>query len=55
VTREVPPRLLLPPPVFRFGSSSDFSGVSFVMSSRDTDVVKRRLGVTGLYVLIGMA
>jgi hypothetical protein len=36
------------------GSSSDFSGRCLVMSSRETMVWNRRVGVVGLYVLIGI-
>jgi hypothetical protein len=46
--------VLARPPVRFFDSTSDFSGRSLVMSSRETTVWKRRVGVVGLYVLIGM-
>src|SRR6478672_786852 len=46
--------MLLRPPVRFLGSTSDFSGVSLVMSWRDTTVWKRRVGVVGLYVLIAI-
>src|SRR3569833_1332343 len=42
------------PPVRFLPSSSDFSGVSLVMSSRVRYVWKRRGGVTGLKLLIGI-
>src|ERR1051325_2773391 len=40
--------LLLRPPVPRFGSSSDFSGVGFVISSQSDTERNRVAGVTGL-------
>src|ERR1041385_801285 len=40
--------LLLRPPVPRFGSSSDFSGVVFVISSKSDTERNRVAGVTGL-------
>ena len=46
--------MLLRPPVRCLDSTSDFSGRSLVMSSRETTVWNRRVGVTGLYVLIGI-
>src|SRR5271157_5473063 len=54
INREVTRPVLLRPPVRFLGSTSDFSGRSRVMSSRDTTVWKRRVAVTGLYVLIGI-
>src|SRR5258708_31552576 len=50
---EIKPSLLRPPERF-FPSTSDFSGRSRVISSRETEVVKRRVGVVGLYFFIGM-
>src|SRR5437879_1493495 len=54
MNREVTRPLLLRPPVPCLGSSSDFSGRCLVMSSRETMVWKRRVGVVGLYNLIGI-
>src|SRR5258708_33559820 len=54
MNREVTRPLLLRPPVPCLGSTSDFSGRSLVMSSRETMVWKRRVGVVGLYVLMGI-
>src|SRR5271157_5375085 len=54
MNREVTRPVLLRPPVRFLDSTSDFSGRSLVMSSRDTTVWKRRVAVTGLYVLIGI-
>src|SRR5579872_1379698 len=54
MNRDVTWPLLLRPPVPFLGSRSDFSGCSLVMSSRETTVWNRRVGVVGLYVLIGM-
>src|SRR5258708_6637834 len=51
---EMRPRLLRPP-VLGLPSTSDFSGVCLVMSSRVTTVMKRRDFVTGLYALIGIS
>ena len=48
MNREVTRPVLLRPPVRFLDSTSDFSGRSLVMSSRDTTVWKRRVGVTGL-------
>src|SRR5258708_40041576 len=50
---EIRPSLLRPPERF-LPSTSDFSGRSRVISSRETEVVKRRVGVVGLYFFIGM-
>ena len=44
--------LLLRPPVFEILSSSDFSGVVFVISSKSDEVTKRRPGEVGLYLRI---
>src|SRR5579871_5501750 len=52
--RDVTRPVLLRPPVRCFVSTSDFSGVCLVISSRDTTVWKRRVAVVGLYVLMGM-
>src|SRR5207247_2385786 len=52
--REVTRPVLLRPPLRCFDSTSDFSGFCLVISARDTTVWKRRVGVVGLYVLIGM-
>src|SRR5260370_37750026 len=52
--RDVTRPVLFRPPDLRRGSTSDFSGVCLVMSSLETEVVKRRLGVVGLYVLIAI-
>jgi hypothetical protein len=46
--REVTRPVLLRPPDRFFDSTSDFSGRSLVMSSRETTVAKRRVGVVGL-------
>src|SRR5450432_2788500 len=46
--------VLLRPPLLRLPNVSDFSGVCLVISSRDTSVMKRRLGVVGLNVLSSM-
>jgi hypothetical protein len=46
---------LLRPPVRCLPSTSDFSGVCLVMSSREITVVKRRVGVVGRYDLMGMS
>src|ERR1035441_2127514 len=54
MNRDVVRPLLLRPPVRFLDSTSDFSGRSLVMSSRETTVWKRRVGVVGLYVLIGI-
>src|SRR5918999_731973 len=43
------PRLLRPP-FFVIGSSSDFSGSDFVMSSKPDVAMKRRPGLVGLYL-----
>ena len=48
MNREVTRPVLLRPPVRFLDSTSDFSGRSLVMSSRDTTVWKRRVAVTGL-------
>ena len=53
--RDVTRPVLLRPPVRLMGSTSDRSGRSLVMSSRETTVWNRRVGVVGLYVLIGIA
>ena len=55
MNRDVTRPVLLRPPVRFFDSTSDFSGRLLVMSSRETDVWKRRVGVVGLYVLIGIS
>src|ERR1700684_976184 len=54
INRDVTCPVLLRPPVFLTGSTRDFSGVSFVMSSRDTAVMKRRLAVVGENFLIAI-
>ena len=46
--------VLLRPPCFRLPLTSDFSGRSRVSSSRVVVVWNRRVGVVGLYVLIGI-
>src|ERR1700741_3328980 len=51
---EIWPRLLRPPVRFLTPSTSDFSGRSFVISSRDTTDMKRRDAVVGLYFFIAM-
>src|SRR6201996_8895618 len=50
---ETRPSLLRPPDRF-FPVTSDFSGVCLVISSRDTTLMKRRDGVVGLKLFIGM-
>src|SRR5260370_35153997 len=50
---EIRPSLLRPPERF-LPSTSDFSGRSRVISSRETEVVNRRVGVVGLYFFIGI-
>ena len=55
MNREVTWPVLFRPPLRFVGWTSDFSGVCFVMSLRDTTVWKRRVGVVGLYVLIGIS
>ena len=55
MNREVTRPVLLRPPVRFLDSTSDFSGVCLVMSSRETTVWKRRVGGGGSVVLIGMA
>src|SRR5690242_20095535 len=52
--REVTRPTLLRPPVRSLRSTSAFSGRSLVMSSRVVTVWNRRVGVTGLYDLIGI-
>src|SRR6185369_7544139 len=54
MNREVTRPVLLRPPVRFFDSTSDFSGVSLVMWSRVVIVWNRRVGVVGLYDLIGI-
>jgi hypothetical protein len=48
MNREVTRPVLLRPPVRFFASTSDFSGLALLRSSRVVAVVNRRLGVTGL-------
>ena len=48
MNRDVMRPVLLRPPVRFLPFTSDFSGVSLVMSSRDTTVWNRRVGVVGL-------
>jgi len=48
MNREVTRPVLLRPPERFLDSTSDFSGVCLVISSRETEVVKRRVGVVGL-------
>src|ERR1019366_3563557 len=54
MNREVTRPVLLRPPDLGRGSTSDFSGVCLVMPSRDTTVMKRRLGVVGENFLIAI-
>jgi hypothetical protein len=54
MNREVTRPVLLRPPVRFLDSTSAFSGRCLVISSRVVIVWKRRVGVVGLYVLIGM-
>ena len=46
--------LLLRPALFGFGASSDFSGLSVVISAKSETVWKRRPGLVGLYCLTPM-
>src|SRR5271165_7175183 len=54
IKRDVTRPVLLRPPVFCRGSTRHFSGVSLVMPTRDTTVMKRRLGVVGENFLIAI-
>src|SRR5271157_2102304 len=54
MNREVMRPIELRPPDRFLLSTSDFSGFCLVISSRDTEVMKRREAVCGLYVLIGI-
>src|ERR1700733_5616203 len=54
MNREVTRPVLLRPPDFGRGWTSDFSGFSFVMPSRATTVTYRRLGVVGENFLIAL-
>src|SRR4029453_2697351 len=47
--------LLLRPPVFGLGTSSDFSGVERVSSTKSATLAPRRPGVVGLYLRIAMS
>ena len=46
--------VLLRPPVFGLGTSSDFSGVDRVSSAKSATLEPRRPGVVGLYLRIAM-
>jgi hypothetical protein len=48
MNRDVTRPIALRPPDRFLVSTSDFSGVCFVISSRDTTVWNRRVGVVGL-------
>jgi hypothetical protein len=52
--REVTRPVELRPPERVLDSTSDFSGLLLLMPSRETTVWKRRVGVVGRKVLIGM-
>src|ERR1019366_3241759 len=54
INREVTRPVLLRPPDFGRGPTSDFSGSFFVRPSRVTMVMKRRLGVVGENFFIPM-
>src|SRR5215203_1543502 len=47
--------VLLRPPVFGLGTSSDFSGVERVSSTKSATLAPRRPGVVGLYLRIAMS
>ena len=46
---------LFRPPVFGFGTTSDFSGVERVTSAKSDTLEPRRPGVVGLYLRIPMS